>query len=132
MLCSAKGRSPPLPSAPESAVFRSAPLQSTAVRFRRRRGAGEAAIDWQSSMKPACCARGSACRAERIQPLPPPVRRSISGPLVVQTLRTFVDDDRAFRLWLRHSSECGGWSPGRLTEVAEWLRSGNEVRDEVG
>ena len=47
-------------------------------------------------------------------------------------LRTFVDDDRAFRLWLRHSSECGGWSPGRLTEVAEWPRSGNEVRDEVG
>jgi hypothetical protein len=80
-------------------------------------------IDWQSSMKPACRARGSACRAERMQHLPPPVRGSISGPLVVQTLRTFVDDDRAFRLWLRHSSECGGWSPGRLTEVTEWLRT---------
>src|SRR5437870_646756 len=36
VLCSAKGRSAPLPSARESAVFRSAPLQSTAVRFRRR------------------------------------------------------------------------------------------------
>ena len=43
VLCSAKGRTAPLPAACESAVFRSAPLQSTAVRFRRRRGVGEAA-----------------------------------------------------------------------------------------
>jgi len=48
------------------------------------------AIDWQSSMKLAGRAQGSACRAERIQHSPPPVRGSISGTLVVQTLRTFA------------------------------------------
>ena len=35
VLSSAKGRSAPLPAVRESAVFRSAPLRSTAVRFRR-------------------------------------------------------------------------------------------------
>jgi hypothetical protein len=101
VLCLAKGRSAPLPAARESAVFCIAPLQSTAVRFRRRRSAGEAAglSSVQFKRKRGCVARSPFWVQRTTGP----------GKRVLNECSLRGRRPRARRV------------PGRAAWVAEWL-----------